>query len=66
VLEQAAVDCGSYGEEFAQGTPGRRARKLLRLLFPFVRPKRWLTHAHRFLWLNRPYRISCVLMQKPG
>ena len=65
VLNQAAVNCGNYGEEFRRGSPGRRIRKVLRLLVPFVRPKRWLTHAHRFLWMNRPYRISCVLMRKP-
>jgi hypothetical protein len=66
VLRQAAVECGSYGEEFRAGSFGRRARKVLRLLAPFVRPRRWLTHAHRFLWMNRPYVIACVLLRKPS
>jgi SAM-dependent methyltransferase len=65
-LEAAEViDSQSYGDEFFAASPGRRIRKVLRLLFPFVRPKRWLSHAHRFMWLTKPYRHTCVVLRKP-
>jgi hypothetical protein len=64
VVEQAVVDSETYGEEFRKGTPARRARKILRALFPFVRPKRWLSHVHRFFWFRKPYRHTCILLQR--
>jgi hypothetical protein len=36
------------------------------MFFPFMRPKRWLSHAHRFLWLFRPYRLTGVVLRKPS
>ena len=65
VIETQVVDSESYGDEFLRGSLWRRTRKVLRLLFPFVRPKRWLSHAHRFFWLHRPYQLSCLLLRKP-
>jgi len=68
VVDSAVVDSETYGDEFRKGTWARKIRKILRLLFPFVRPKRWLSHVHRFFWLNKPYRLSCILLQRrePG
>jgi hypothetical protein len=40
------------------------ARKLVRLLVPFP-PKRWFSHAHRMLWMFRPYLLSAVVLRKP-
>ncbi len=65
VLDARVIDSASYGEEFVAGGPLRMVRKLFRLLFPFVRPKRWLSHAHRMLWLFRPYRLSAAVLRKP-
>lgn len=64
-VRSAIVQSQTYGEEFRRGSPLRRLRKLLRVLFPFVRPRRWASHAHRFLWLRRPYRLTCVVLRKP-
>jgi hypothetical protein len=64
VIEARVIESESYGDEFVAGGPLRMARKLLRLLFPFVRPKRWLSHAHRMLWMFRPYLISGVVLRK--
>ncbi|MBU6270360.1 MAG: hypothetical protein KGQ67_03555 [Betaproteobacteria bacterium] len=60
------VDSESYGAEFRRGGLSRQVRRVLRLLVPFVRPRRWLSHAHRMLWLARPYRHSLVLLRKPA
>ena len=65
VLEARTIDSESYGEEFVAGGPSRMLRKVLRMFFPFVRPKRWLSHAHRMLWLFRPYQLSGVVLRKP-
>jgi hypothetical protein len=66
VLEARVIASDSYGEEFVAGGPWRMARKVLRMFFPFVRPKRWFSHAHRFLWLFRPYRLTGVVLRKPA
>lgn len=63
VLEARTIESESYGDEFVAGGPWRMARKLVRLLFPFP-PKRWLSHAHRMLWLFRPYVLSAVVLRK--
>ena len=65
-VAQAIVDSESYGAEFRRGGLSRQVRRLLRLLVPFVRPRRWLSHAHRMFWLARPYRHSLVLLRKPS
>jgi SAM-dependent methyltransferase len=65
VIEARIIDSESYGDEFVAGGPGRMVRKVLRMFFPFIRPKRWLSHAHRMLWLFRPYRLTGVILRKP-
>jgi hypothetical protein len=65
VLDARLIESESYGDEFVAGGPLRMVRKLLRMLFPFVRPKRWLSHAHRMLWLFRPYVLTGVVLRKP-
>lgn len=65
VVQAEVIDSESYRDEFMRGSAWRRVRKVLRLLFPFVRPKRWLSHAHRFFWLGRPYQHCCLLLRKP-
>src|SRR5512138_156701 len=64
VLAADVIDSETYGAEFVAGGPLRMARKLVRMLFPFVRPRRWLSHAHRMLWLFRPYRVSGVVLRR--
>jgi hypothetical protein len=65
VLEARTIESESYGDEFVAGGPVRMVRKVLRMFFPFVRPKRWFSHAHRMLWLFRPYVLSGVVLRKP-
>jgi hypothetical protein len=65
-VDRVLLEAEGYGPEFRRGSLWKRTRKLLRLLFPFVRPRRWLSHAHRMLWLRRPYRHALVLLRKPA
>lgn len=39
-------------------------RRFFRLLFPFYKPKGWLSHWHRILWLFRAYKVSCAVLRK--
>src|SRR4051812_32056880 len=64
VLYAQVIRSESYGQEFVAGGPARMVRKVLRMFFPFVRPKRWLSHAHRMLWLFRPYELTGVVLRK--
>jgi len=64
VIDARTIDSESYGDEFVAGGPWRMTRKVLRMFFPFVRPKRWFSHVHRFLWLFRPYRLTGVVLRK--
>ena len=63
VLEARTIESESYGDEFVAGGAWRMARKLVRLLFPFP-PKRWFSHAHRMLWMFRPYVLSAAVLRK--
>ena len=65
VLEARTIASESYGDEFVAGGPLRMVRKVMRMFFPFVRPKRWLSHAHRMFWLFRPYQLTGVVLRKP-
>jgi hypothetical protein len=65
VVDRTLVSAEGYGPEFRRGSLWKRTRKLARLLVPFVRPRRWLSHAHRMLWLRRPYLHALVLLRKP-
>lgn len=64
VLAASEMNCGSYLEELKRSSTFRIFRKVVRLFFPFIHLNRWLSHAHRFLWIARPYKISCVMLKK--
>lgn len=66
VVDARIIESDSYLSEYLQGSPWKRVTKLLRLLAPFVRPRRWLSHVHRFFWLHRRYQHSCILLRKPA
>ncbi len=38
--------------------------RLCRLSLPIYKPKSWISHVHRLLWLFRPYKVSCVVLRK--
>lgn len=63
VIESAVIDCGTYGDEFRRASLARQLRKIVRLLFPIVRPRRWLSHAHRMMWMRRPYQLTVALFR---
>ncbi len=64
VISADEIECGSYRQDLASTRKIRIIRKIIRLFFPFIHPKRWASHAHRFFWLFKPYKITCVLLKK--
>jgi hypothetical protein len=55
LIDSEVINCGSYAKEFRSGSYKRRAKKIVRLLFPLIRPKRWFSHIHRLFWFWKPY-----------
>lgn len=69
VAQSQLVTDTTYGKDLVRnlGVPGL-ALHLLRSaakFFMFWRGRAaWIAHFHRYLWLFRPYSVSCVLLQK--
>lgn len=57
---QAIVEAGSFRQEFDQMSIFKRARKLIRPLWPFQSISSW-RKSLRVKWLFRPYRVTVVL-----
>lgn len=67
LVSSGIVSAGSAREDlFPSGSSiaGKSLRHLARLLTPFYKPKAWLTHAHRLIWLFKPYRISIAILRR--
>lgn len=65
-VESRVVVSTSYLPELRGLSPRAKVRLVARALLPVYRPRQWLGLAHRFLWLARPYKVSCVVLQKPS
>ncbi|MGB0723409.1 MAG: hypothetical protein ACPGU7_13545 [Gammaproteobacteria bacterium] len=71
VVESDVVSDETYGRELVRtlGLLGAATKvlKSVAKFFMFWRGKRfWVQHFHRYLWLFRPYKVSCVLLRKAG
>jgi len=64
IVDLRIVPSDNYWSELKKMTLGKRLRLLFRVLVPIYKPSNWLSHAHRLLWLFRPYKSSCVVLQK--
>ena len=62
------IVCGGLLDELAPKGAGLSvlARRVARALLPFYKPGDWYPAAHSLLWLARRYRVSAVLLRKPG
>lgn len=68
IVKTEEMECGNFRTDLAATGHFWRglARNLLRLGAPFYRPKIWVASAHRILWLVRKFRVSMLLVEKPG
>lgn len=40
-------------------------RHIARSVIPWPRPGNWLSALHRWLWLFKPYTVTCLVLRKP-
>jgi len=68
VIAAQEFSAGTYWDEIgASPFPAKTlARQIARSLTPFYRPRQWWPQFHKMMWLLRPYRVSLVLLRKPG
>ena len=63
VVSKNLVECGTLYDKITQN-PYKVLRMLARSLVPFIKFRGWLSTMHHWVWLNRKYRVSCVILQK--
>lgn len=68
VVRSGEIEAGNYWRDLRASGEGlsRLVRQIGRVAMPFYRPHQWLANASRLSWLMRTYRVSIVLLQKPG
>lgn len=64
ILKSEIIDTGSYRDNLKK-RPWIIYRQLVRLPFPFLGWTKWKRSMKKFYWMIRPYRQSCVVLQKP-
>lgn len=64
MTDSNVVVSSDYLSEFRKLGLFATLKIIARVFTPFYKPRTWLCIAHRFLWLFRPYKISCVALQK--
>ncbi len=64
VIESTRIVSSNYLSEFRKSGLNEKLKIIARVFTPFYRPRTWLCIMHRFLWLFRPYIVSCVALKK--
>ena len=64
LIDSRLIVSSNYLSEFRRMGLNEKLKIIARVFTPFYRPRTWLCIVHRFLWLFRPYLVSCVAMRK--
>jgi len=65
IMEESSIIIDSrYIDDLKRYSAMHIFMRVCRLFLPIYKPKSWLSHAHRLLWLFRPYKVSCVVLRK--
>lgn len=64
VLAGETVADESFGGAIRRA-PRLALRNLARSVIPWPRPGNWLSALHRWTWLFRRYKVTCLLLRKP-
>jgi hypothetical protein len=64
ILDESIVLSSTFLDEFLQYTLFYKIRIFMRLFAPFYKYPEWKGLAHRFFWLFREYKVSCVMLRK--
>lgn len=63
-VSKDSISCGSFGTDLKGMSITKQLRKILKPLWPFQKPSKYLSNLHRLTFITRPYRISLVLGKK--
>lgn len=64
IVASETIETGSYRDNLKK-RPWIIYRQFVRLPFPFLGWTKWKRSMKKFYWMIRPYRQSCVVIQKP-
>ena len=64
VVDAKIVTSTNYYREYKDYDVKQKIKIIARLFLPVYKPKIWLCIIHRFFWLFRPYKISCIVLRK--
>mgnify|MGYP001374663151 CR=1 FL=1 len=63
-VSKDSISCGSFATDLKGMSISKQLRKILKPLWPFQKPSKYLSNLHRLTFITRPYRISLVLGKK--
>ena len=68
IVRSGEIRAGNYWRDLKESGSAwpRLVRQAARVALPFYRPGKWRENASRLSWLLRTYRVSVVLLRKPG
>ena len=64
LVKSEIITASSYFDDLKKAGSIKILMRAGRLLLPIYKPKSWISHLHRLLWLFRPYTVTCVVLQK--
>ncbi|MFT4803067.1 MAG: hypothetical protein ACI9YE_000256 [Psychroserpens sp.] len=64
VLDKSIIESSTFMDEFLAYSLYVKIRILVRIFVPFFKYKEWKALMHRFMWLFKSYKISCVILKK--
>ena len=63
-LSIECIPCGSFATDLKGMSISKQLRKILKPLWPFQKPSKYLSNLHRLTFATRPYRVSLVFGRK--
>lgn len=63
-LSIECISCGSFATDLKGMSISKQLRKILKPLWPFQKPSKYLSNLHRLTFATRPYRVSLVFGRK--
>lgn len=64
LIDARVIMSSTFLPELRQLSLRMKLKMAARAVTPFYRPHKWLGMMHRFTFLFRPYKVSCVVLQR--
>lgn len=63
-VHHCVIQAGSFWHDLSGMSLAKKIRKLLKPLWPFCRPRQYLSNLHRLVFLANPYKVSIAMGKK--